>query len=225
MGRKLVKSLKYTFIESLVKQGNRYFIQIPFNVWQECGQRGLVPVKVYIQDYIFECKLVPKGKGMYYIPVKKEIINKLYITNKINVSFEIITGLSRINHNSPYTKNNPIRKIDSIKSVTYSKAGYCGQICIAMLTGLEVDEIINIMQAKAWQCSFSKILETLDYFGISYDKIIYTRGKQVVLPTCCIVNVKDKKIHHFSLYYKGKYYDSINFDKDKIISFVAIHVT
>lgn len=54
-----------------------------------------------------------------------------------------------------------------------------------------------------------KLLETLDYYGILHDdKITYIKGKDFILPECCIVNVKDGKLSHFILYYKGNYYDS-----------------
>lgn len=79
------------------------------------------------------------------------------------------------------------------------------------------------MQAKAWQCSLSKLLETLDYFGISHsDKIIYTKGKEFVLPKCCIVNVKGGQISHLALYYKGQYFDTIHIDFHDIIGYIEI---
>lgn len=215
--------MKYTFTENLLKQGNRYFIKIPFNIWEECGQKGLVPVKVSVEDHIFECRLIPKGAGNYYIPVKKSVVNKIDSNYETGVCFEVINGLTRINHDSPYTKEDPIRKIDGIRHITYPKNGYCGQICIAMLTGLSVDEIVEIMQAGAWQCSFSKLIETLDYFGISHEgKIIYTKGREVTLPDCCIVNVKSEQKNHFSLFYKGRYYDTVEIDANEVIGYLRI---
>lgn len=185
----------------------------------------MIPVKVSIDDCTFECRLVPKGEGIYYIPITKNVVNRIDDNDEISISFETISRLTRINHDSPYTKENPIRKIDSIQSVTYSKVGYCGQTCIAMLTGLSVNEVVDVMQTKAWQCSFAKLLETLDYFGILYDdKITYIKGKEFILPECCIVNVKDGQISHFILYYKGKYYDPKEFDFDKIIGYIGIGV-
>lgn len=106
--------MTYSSVEKLFKEGNRYFIQIPFNVWEECGKKGLIPVKVFIQDCIFECRLVPKGEGVYYIPVTQNIINKMDSTAEMNISFEVINHLTRINHGNPYTKEKPIRKIDCI---------------------------------------------------------------------------------------------------------------
>lgn len=217
--------MTFAFEEKLFKQGNRYFIKIPFQVWDVCGQKGLVPVKVSIEGCTFECRLVPKGKGIYYIPISKNIVNQIHYDDEINVSFQIINGLTRINHDSPYSKENPIRKIDHIQPVTYKKDGYCGQLCIAMLTGLSVDEVVDIMQAKAWQCSISKLLETLDYFGITHGgKIAYTKGKEFILPKCCIVNVKDEQMNHLILYYKGHFYDTKAIDFDSIIGYLEIIV-
>lgn len=217
--------MKYLFVGRVLKQGNRYFMKIPFNIWEVCGQKGLIPVKVCIHDFRFECKLVPKGDGIYYIPIAKSVINQIDYNDEVSISFEMISGLTRINLGSPYTMENPIRKIDSIQKITYPKDGYCGQMCIAMLTGLSVDEIIDIMQSRAWQCSFSKLLEALDYFGISYDdKFTYTKGRNVVLPECCIVNVKSEHISHLALYYKGEYYDSEDFGVDNIISYLKINI-
>lgn len=217
--------MTYTFEEKIFKSGNRYFIKIPFNVWEECDQKGLIPVKAFIEGCTFECRLIPKGEGIYYIPIKKNIVNQINCDDEISISFQIISGLTRINHDSPYSKENPIRKINNIQSITYPKDGYCGQICIAMLIGLSVDEVIDIMQSKAWQCSFSKLLETLDYFGIIHDdKITYTKRKEFVLPKCCIVNVKEDQISHLVLYYKGRYYDKKDIDFDNIISYLGIIV-
>lgn len=218
--------MTYTFTEKLFKQGNRYFIKIPFNVWEKCGQKGMVAVRVYIEENCtFECKLVPKGEGTYYIPIRKNVIHQINSVDALRVAFEVISGLTRINCDSPYSKENPIRKIDSIQSITYPKTGYCGQLCIAMLTGLSVDEVVAVMQTKAWGCSFTKLLETLDYFGILHDdKPTYTKGKEVILPECCILNIKDEQKNHFVLYYKGIYYDSKNIDYKEIISYMRIFV-
>lgn len=46
--------MTYTFAERVFKQGTRHFIKIPFNVWDECGQKGLIPVKVSIENHTFE---------------------------------------------------------------------------------------------------------------------------------------------------------------------------
>ena len=216
--------MQYTFRNEIFKEGNRYFIKVPFNVWEECGQKGLIPVEVSIGSTHFECRLVPKGNGIYYIPILKKLVSRI-MDEAAEGTFQIIDGLTRINHDSPYSKQHPIRKIDNIQKLVYPKEGYCGQTCIAMLTGQSVEAIIDIMHAKAWQCSFIKLIETLDYFGIQHgDRVTYTHGKEFILPKCCIVNVRDERVSHYVLYYKGLYYDSKEFHFKDIINYLEIIV-
>lgn len=228
MMKTMVLSMKYSFRESLFKDGNRSFIKITFNVWETCNQKGLIPVKASIDDISFECKLTPKGNGIYYIPVTKSILSQTDLTKEHNITFEIINGLSRIINNSPYTKDNPIRRIDTVQSIIQPQDGLCGQTCVAMLTGLSVEKIIEIMNSKAWKISWSKIIETLDYFGISYsEKVIYTKGKDIILPNCCIISVRTETCNHFLLYFKEKYYDSVlgildTIDMGKIVCYLEI---
>jgi hypothetical protein len=222
--------MQHSFKSKLFKDGNRTFIKIPFNVWDKCGQKGLIPIKVSVDTIFFECKLIPKGNGIYYIPVPKAIMGKIPDQQNLDISFEVISGLSRINHDSPYSKENPIRKIDSITSLIQSKGGLCGQCCIAMLAGVSIEEVTRIMNCDAWNISWGKILETLDYYGIRYaDKMIYTRGKEVILPECCIVSERMETCNHFLLHYHGTYYDSVLgklelYDKSKMIGYLEISI-
>jgi hypothetical protein len=151
--------------------------------------------------------MVPKGNGMYYIPLTKEVHRNIDLSEKVNVKVEIIDQLSRINANSPYSKEKPIRTIDSIKYLKQPQSGLCGQTCIAMLAGISIDEVIRVMKSTKWQASMSKVIETLDYFGFSYRQAVYTKGRKVELPNCCIVNAKGEKKSHLMIYYDGKYYD------------------
>lgn len=98
----------YTFTENLYRQGNRYFIRIPFNVWETCNQKGMLPVRVTVEDTVFECKLISKGAGTYFIPVSKAVVQQLNSDGELPVSFEIIRELTRINKNSPYTTDHPV---------------------------------------------------------------------------------------------------------------------
>lgn len=220
--------MQHSFRSNLFKEGNRTFVKIPFNIWDICGQKGLIPVKVTVGTVLFECKLLPKGNGIYYIPVAKAIAGKISSEQDLDVSFEVISELSRINHNSPYSKENPIRKIDSITSLIQPQSGLCGQSCVAMLAGVSIEEVITVMNSDAWDISWGKILETLDYYGISYaDKAIYTRGKEVTLPECCILSEKTETCNHFLLHYHGTYYDSVLgklevYDKSNMINYLEI---
>lgn len=212
--------MQYTFRGSLLKEGGRTFISIPFNVWEVLGQKGLIPVKVTINDFNFECKLVPKGNGKYYIPIVKDVLKIINSSEELDISFEIISHLTRINNNSPYSIENPIRKIDSIRIIK-SRDGLCGQGCVAMLAGVSIEEVITLMKAKT---SLSKVIEALDYYGIRHsDKMVYKLKKDQKLPKCCIINTSG----HLILFYDGKYYDpSIgileDFDLNKITGYLEI---
>ena len=225
--------MKYLFTGRIFKDGNRNYIKIPFNVWETCGKKGIIPIKADIESIGFECKLVPKGNGIYYIPVSKAFSDKLDKTRDLKISFEIIEELSRINSKSPYTKENPVRKIDSIDLVLQPEAGLCGQACLAMLSGLDINEIIKIMKCGKWQVSFSKVIETLNYFEIEHsEKMIYMRKKDIELSKCCILNIRDEKSlknSHMAVYFEKKFYDPVHgisekYNREKIISYLEIKV-
>ena len=119
--------------------------------------------------------------------------------------------------------------IDGIDYIRQSQSGFCGQTCIAMLAGISVDEVIKIMKSKRWQASMSKIIETLDYFGFIHKKLIYTKGKKVILPKCCILNVRGKDKSHLMICYDEKYYDPTTevleeYKFENIISYTEISI-
>lgn len=84
------------------------------------------------------------------------------------------------------------------------------QACIAMLAGISVNEATPIMKSTKFQASISKVLETLDYFGISYKKPVYTHGEKIEFPKCCIINVRGYKKSHLLVYFDGVFYDPYN---------------
>lgn len=222
--------MEYTFRSGYDQEGGRVWIRIPFNVWKTCGVRGNIPVKAAVDGEIYECKLIPKGKGAYVLPVPKAVYGKLDSGGEHDVAFTILKQLTRINKNSPYDKENPIRRIEKIRYLKQPEAGYCGQTCLAMLAGISVGEVINIMGSKKWQGSISKVLETLDYFGFSHKPAVYTHGEKTGLPKCCIVNVRGSDINHLMVYYDGVFYDPVSGETDDyayetIISFIEVQPT
>jgi hypothetical protein len=97
-----------------------------------------------------------------------------------------------------------------------------------MLAGISIDEVIKVMKSTRWQASMSKVIETLDYFGFTYGKPIYTKGKKVDLPKCCIVNVRGENKSHFMICYDGKYYDPtfgilLEYKFENIICYIEIN--
>lgn len=220
--------MEYGFKGTILKEGIRTFIVIPFNVWEVCGQEGMIPVKVIIDNIDFECKLVPKGGGNYYIPIAKSILKAIENPAEFEVSFKIINGLTRINSNSPYSIENPIRKIDRLEIIIQPQSGMCGQACVAMLAGVSLEEVVNVMKSKRWQGSLSKVVETLDYYGIAHaPKMFYMGNKVNELPKCCIINARFEKGSHLLIFHNGKYYDPSlgileEYDINRIIGYLEI---
>ncbi|MDD3260335.1 MAG: hypothetical protein PHU79_00250 [Oscillospiraceae bacterium] len=67
--------------------------------------------------------------------------------------------------------------------------------------------------------SWSKIRETLDYYGITYaESMRYPKGEKIDLPKCCIVYSDGA----FRLWYGGKYYGSSGASGGRIISCLEI---
>jgi hypothetical protein len=218
----------YSFRSFYYKEGNRIFIRIPFNVWETCARRGNIPAKVVIDDIPFECKLLPKGNGEYVIPINKDVLKKLDSKSEYRVEFILLNQLSRINNNSPYSKDNPIRHIDSINYIKQPDIGFCGQTCLAMLADISVDEVIKIMKSKKWQSSISKVIESLDYFGFDYEEPVHTHGKNTEFPKCCIINAKGCEKSHLMVYFDGIFYDPTvgvtnDYKYENIISYIAIN--
>ena len=211
--------MQYQFCSALHREGNRTFIPIPFNVWEETGLKGNIPCRVCIQNQCFECKLLPKGNGFYWIPITKRILALLGMQTEYEIVLEFIESLARINHSSPYTKYNPIRRITGIESIS-AEGGYCGHSCVAMLAGVPLADVVGLMGKE--KASWSKILEALDYYGISYaDKTVYPKGKADALPKCCIVYNDGR----FLLWFDGGFYGAENVDAAKTVGYREIIVS
>jgi len=209
----------YQFSGTLHREGNRAFIPIPFNVWEETGRKGNIPCRVRIHDQSYECKLVPKGNGFYWVPVAKRLMAALGVQEEYEIVLEPMESLTRINHNSPYTRENPIRKITGIEPVS-APQGYCGHSCVAMLAGVPLEAVVSLMGRE--KASWSKILEALDYYGISYaDKAVYPKGKVTQLPQCCIVYTDGR----FLLWFDGVFYGAETVAAAKTVSYREITVS
>ena len=115
----------------------------------------------------------------------------------------------------PLFKDNPTRKLDAIEEIQITPC-LCGHTCVAMLSGAPLSDIVAIMGKEP--ASWSKILETLDYYGITYGKkAVYTKGKEYKLPECCILNNDG-----FVLWYKESYYEVRDIDPKKTVSFLEV---
>ena len=128
--------MRYFFESKIEKKEKGYMIQIPFNVWEVCKQRDVIQAEVVLDNKIVECELLPIEKGNYEIHIEDEdAVNvELGVTHKILLH---VTGsLIRMDQNSPYSFDQPVRKIDSVQVIIHPEDGLCGQAGVAMLAGV-----------------------------------------------------------------------------------------
>ncbi len=219
--------MRYNFESEIKKCDNGGEITIPFNVWEITKQEGDVPVKVRIGETGFVCNLNPLGNGFYTIPVAPEVMANFKEGEVYPISFR---KTHSSNEGSPYSTSNPIRKIDSIDVIIQPHDGLCGQSCVAMLAGISLDEAINTMHCGEWQATMNKIINALNYFGIDHsEEIIYTLGKKIELPKCCVVMEAMGRYCHYLIYFNGKGYDSNlgvleNYDTTKVKGYMEVYV-
>ncbi len=219
--------MKYEFEGTVEFRENENTIAVPFNVWEVCEKVGDAPVRVCFDDVCFICDLVPKGQGYYDIPVSHDTLAKVELGKKYLISIEIVGNVVSMG-GSPYSTEHPIRKIDSVDLVTQPWDGLCGQACIAMIAGTSLDEACDIMKCREWQANMSKMIATLEYLGIRHaDKIVYTLGKSVELPHCCIIMEKMGRYSHYLVQFDGGYYEPNQgvlkeFDQTKMVGYLEI---
>ena len=220
--------MKYTFDGKIETDEVGNFISIPFNVWEICEKEGNVPAKVKANDITFVCNLTPLGKGYYRMPIQPDVAKEFNKEEDVHVSFRITKSEVE---DSPYSSANPIRKIDSITCVRQPQDGLCGQSCIAMLSGLSIERVCNIMHCSEWQATMGKMIGALNYFGFVHsEEIVYTLGKKdVKLPKCCIMMEKMGRYNHYLIGFDGKFYDSglgvlDEYDFSKLVGYLEIVV-
>ena len=107
---------------------------------------------------------------------------------------------------SPYSKDKPVRKINSIKYIKEPTGCLCGQTCVAMLAGVPVDEVIEVIGTDGGT-SKKDLKKALDYYNISYAPKSTGYDPNVSLPDLCVIRMKLPDYGHWGIYFKGKYYD------------------
>lgn len=220
--------MRYYFQSTLEKKENGYTIQIPFNVWEVCKQRDVIQADVVLDNNIIQCELLPLEKGNYEIHIEE----KEDITMELGVPHQIllhVTGsLIRMDQNSPYSFDNPVRKIDSMEVIKQPEDGLCGQACVAMLTGRTIAEVITVMDCREWQATMGRVISALNYYGIDHTEVIkYTEGRDTVLPKCCIMMERMGRYCHYLVHYDGLFYDSNlgvlqDYDMSKLLGYLEI---
>ena len=220
--------MRYFFESKVEKCDKGYTIHIPFNIWEVCKQREEIQADVVLDNNVIDCVLLPKEKGIYEIHIadEKDVNVELGVSHKILL--HVSGSLIKMDQNSPYSFENPIRKIDSMQVIIQPEDGLCGQTCIAMLAGVTIAEVISVMDCREWQATMGRVISALNYYGIDHsDIIMYTEGKDAVLPKCCIMMEKMGRFCHYLVHYDGKFYDSNlgvmeEYDMSKLLGYLEI---
>ena len=96
--------------------------------------------------------------------------------------------------------------VDNVSYIHEPTDLQCGQAVLAMLSGLSVDEIIGLVKTDR-ETNLKQMLSTLDTLEIGY----ISERKQVFekqeLPSVCILSLETPRCWHWSLYFKGTFYD------------------
>ncbi|MCI9372521.1 MAG: DUF1905 domain-containing protein [Lachnospiraceae bacterium] len=220
--------MRYFFESKVEKRDKGYRIDLPFNVWEVCRQRDVIQGDLVLDNKIIDCELHPKEKGNYEIYIEDEdaVSVELGVTHKILLH---VTGsLIRMDQNSPYSFENPIRKIDNIEVIKLPEDGLCGQACVAMLAGVTIAEVISVMDCREWQATMGRVISALNYYGIDHtDIIMYTEGRDTVLPKCAILMERMGRFCHYLVHFDGIYYDSHagimhEYDTSKLLGYLEI---
>lgn len=220
--------MRYFFESKIEKKENGYMIQIPFNVWEVCKQREVIKGDLVLDNQIIECELLPKEKGNYEIHISDDVVKNVNADEAHKILLHVNGSLIRMDQNSPYSFENPIRKIDSMEVIIQPEDGLCGQACVAMLAGVTIAEVISVMDCREWQATMGRVISALNYYGIDHTDIInYTEGRDVVLPKCCIMMEKMGRFCHYLVHFDGKFYDSNlgvleEYDMGKLLGYLEI---
>lgn len=222
--------MRYFFDGKIEKQDALYTIRIPFNVWEVCRKRDVIKADIVLDNKIIECELIPEKKGNYKIHLQDKDISHIDIAKEHKILLHINGSLIQMNQNSPYSFENPIRKIDGINVIIQPEDGLCGQTCVAMLAGVTIAEVISIMDCREWQATMGRVISALNYYGIDHsDIIVYTEGQDATLPKCCVMMEKMGLYCHYLVHYDGKFYDSnlgvlAEYDMGKLLGYMEVKV-
>ena len=85
---------------------------------------------------------------------------------------------------------------------------YCGQACVAMLTGVAFEEVIELMKPDENRVTKKVLKKWLNYYGIKYAPKSTRYDPNIPLPELCIIRMMlASRYGHWGIYFKGKYYD------------------
>lgn len=185
-------------------QGPRYLIDIPFNLWEAFQRRGKFDVCCTINEIPFTLSPMPKGKGLYRLPLTKEMQKRLALQSGavMRISMEPIILEKKVDG-----EEKEMRKAEPLRLVMQNTPQTCGQACIAMLAGVSLEEAIAVMHTSG-PTSIGQLIQALDHYGITHGgKNTRLSKKNPELPETAVLTVHFPEYSHWVVYHKGKYYD------------------
>ena len=82
----------------------------------------------------------------------------------------------------------------------------CGQAVLAMLSDRTVADIIELCKTER-ETNLKQMLTALDKLNISYVNMRCQAQNKSDLPPICVLSLETPRCWHWSLYFKGKFFD------------------
>lgn len=195
--------IEFESIYSPERAGNRYMIDIPFNLLDAFGKKGNFEVDCTINGISFRCSPIPKGEGRYMLGFTKPMQSQVGAQSgdALHISMEVIEQeIERVRPDSYIA-------IKEVSLLLQNNTRTCGQACVAMLAGVSIEDVIKVMKTSG-PTSIGQIIEALDYYKIGHsDKNVRLSKKNPTLPDTAILTVHMPEYTHWVLYHNQKLYD------------------
>jgi len=221
--------MRYLFESELTRKDNGFALDVPFNVWEVVKQRDAFKAEIVIGNEIVPCDLNPIEKGRYELFFEPNPGMDLKEDYSYEMLLHVHGSLAKMDGESPYSIENPIRKIDGIDILVQDGDGLCGQTCVAMLAGVSIQDVCDVMNCREWQATMGKLISALNYYGIDHsDIIVYSsESENVKLPKCALMIEKLGRFGHYLVAYDGKFYDPNKgimdeYDFTKLVGYLEI---
>lgn len=94
-------------------------------------------------------------------------------------------------------------------TITYTKEPndlQCGQAVLAMLCNKTVDEIVSVVGTEC-ETKLKDMFLCLSHFEIAYSTKRIEVTDKAQLPDVCFLSLETPRCWHWSLYFKGTFYD------------------
>lgn len=96
--------------------------------------------------------------------------------------------------------------VESVKHIYEPNPLACGQAVLAMLTGLDVREIFNLVNTEK-ETTLKDMKVALSALGISFKENRVEVRDKMDLPRVALLSLETPKCWHWSLFFDGIFYD------------------